>query len=79
MEIDLRQSSQTKMTMKSKLETFYVRFYKTGELRKVEAPSEEEAYKLAVEKFGDSGGVWTIGKLLRNGDQKPANGILLKR
>lgn len=78
MEIDLRQSSQKKM-MKSKLETFYVRFYKTGELRKVEAPSEEEAYRLAVEKFGDSGGVWTIGKLLRNGDQKPANGILLKR
>lgn len=67
------------MKMKNKLETFYVRFYKTGQFRKVEAKDENEAYKIAVEKFGESSGNWTIGKLLRNGDQIPGNGIMLKR
>lgn len=65
--------------MKTKLQKYYVRFYKTGEFRKVEAENEKEAYKKAVEKFGDSTGVWTIGTLLRNGDPIPVTGIPLNR
>lgn len=64
------------MSKKSKKETFYVRFYRTGELRKVEGATEAEAYKLAQSKFGDSSGVWTIGRLFRCGNPVPANGIL---
>lgn len=64
---------------KPKKEKFYVRFYATGEFRKIEAFDLEEARKLATEKFGDSTGNWTIGTLLRSGDPLPSTGIYLKR
>lgn len=71
-------STQTSLMSKKKLETFYVRFYRTGNLRKVEAINEEEARKIATEKFGDSTGVWKLGKLLRAGDKIPITGVMLK-
>ena len=61
------------------IQTFYVRFYQTGEFRKVEAENESEAYKLAAEKFGESNGRYTIGLPLRNGDRIPVDHIPLKR
>lgn len=60
-------------------ESFYVRFYRTGVIRRVDAVNEEEARKIAIEKFGEPDGVWKIGKLLRcNQDVIPATGIMLK-
>lgn len=71
---------QTYLKMKTKLNTFYIRFYRTGEFRKIEAENEEQALKIAVEKFGESTGVWKLGKLLRVGtDKVPATRILLKQ
>ena len=64
---------------KKKLKKYYARFYKTGEFRKIEAENEDEAYKIANEKFGDRYGSFTIGIPLRAGvDKVPVNGILLK-
>ena len=67
------------MNKKKKLIKYYAYFYKTGQLRKVEAESESQAYTIAQGLFGDSVGVYTIGLPLRNGDLKPINGIPLKR
>lgn len=63
---------------KKKLKTYYARFYDTGSFRKIEAENEDEAYKIADEKFGTRYGRYTIGLLLRNGDKIPVNGIKLK-
>lgn len=65
--------------MSKKLKKFYIRFYKTGEFRKVEATNEDEARKIAEEKFGEASGNYTLGNLLRVGNKIPINGILLKR
>lgn len=65
--------------MSKKLKKYYLRFYKTGEFRKIEAEDEESARKIAEEKFGESTGNYTIGFLLRNGDKIPTNGINLKK
>lgn len=67
------------MMMSKKLKKFYIRFYKTGEFRKIEAIDETEARKIAEEKFGEASGNYTLGNLLRVGDKLPSNGILLKR
>ena len=68
-----------KTLSKKKLKKYYARFYKTGEFRKIEAENEDEAYKIANEKFGDRFGSFTIGLPLRAGvDKVPINGILLK-
>lgn len=67
------------MKKNKKLKKFYLRFYKTGEFRKIEAEDEDEARKIAKEKFGEPSGNYTLGKLLRNGDKIPTTGILLKR
>lgn len=63
---------------KKKLKKYYAHFYATGELRKIEAENENEAYAIAEERFGDKCGKYTIGVPLRNGDKKPLNGIMLK-
>jgi len=67
------------MGSKKKLKKFYCRFYNSGEFRKIEAENEEEAYKLATEKFGENLGKFTIGTLLKNGDKIPNTGIMLNR
>ena len=64
---------------KKKLQKYYLRFYATGEMRKIEAENSEEAYKIAYEKFGDPSAKYTIGTLLKNGDKIPAGGVLLNR
>lgn len=61
---------------KKKLNKYYIRFYETGEFRKIEATTEDEAYKIAKEKFDRP---FTIGTLLKVGDKIPNTGILLNR
>lgn len=67
------------MSSKQKLKSFYIRFYKTGEFRKIEAVDEESARQIAEQKFGNSSGVYTLGTLLKVGNKIPNTGILLKR
>lgn len=59
--------------MKNKKQKFYVQF-RDGSitLHKIEAFTEEEARKIAIEKFGDSenGVKWVIGTL-RSSNEKP--------
>lgn len=61
---------------KKKLNKYYIRFYETGEFRKIEAIDKNEAYKIAKEKFDKP---FTIGTLLKVGDKIPVTGILLNR
>lgn len=70
-----RTYQEMKTKMKSKLDTFYVRFYRTGQLCKVKAVNETEALRIATEKFGEASGNWKLGKLQRNGDVLTPTGL----
>ena len=62
---------------KEKNTKFYLRFYDTGEFRKILAKDLNEAYIKAEEMFGDR--KFTIGTLLSSTDVITIDGIMLKR
>lgn len=65
------------MSKKMKMNKYYLRFYDTGEFRKILAKDLNEAYIKAEAMFEDR--KFTIGTLLNSSDSVPADKIMLKR
>ena len=65
------------MSKKMKTNKYYLRFYDTGEFRKILAKDLNDAYTKAEAMFEDR--KFTIGTLLTRSDSIPIDKIMLKR